>query len=303
LLDTTYIERYKAYLTDVRHASANTVASYIRDISKFAEYLQADGKSSIENATQKQIRSYIKYLQAENKSTATITRSIASLRAFFNHLADTGIITTSPAKDITIALATKKPPQFLTDQEIKQLLAQPDTKNIKGCRDKAMFEILYATGIRVSELINLEVADINLATGLVTCRNGKERIVPLHKAAVKTIEHYLLTARQKMAATDENALFINANGERLTRQGFWKILKKYTEKAQISGDVTPQMLRNSFAVHLLENGANIQTLKEMLGHTGISSTKVYAQAIEHELKDAYDKTHPRAKSGSIGQKS
>jgi integrase/recombinase XerD len=149
----------------------------------------------------------------------------------------------------------------------------------------------------VSELVNLDIADINLTTGLIACRNGKERLVPIHESAVKAINHYLSFSRSKMASSSEHALFVNTNGKRLTRQGFWKILKSYTEKAQISGDINPQMLRNSFAAHLLENGANIQTLKEILGHAGISSTKVYAQVVKHELKDVYDKAHPRAKTG------
>jgi len=174
------------------------------------------------------------------------------------------------------------------------LLEQPDENDLKGCRDKAMLETLYATGIRVSEIIALDESDVNLVTGLITCRNGKERIIPLHSAAVNAIARYLSIVRPVMATSGECALFVNTYGERMTRQGFWKVLKSYAAKAEINDDLAPQMLRNSFAAHLLENGADLRSLQEMLGHADISSTYMYARVVKQNLKDVYSKAHPRA---------
>jgi len=205
-----------------------------------------------------------------------------------------GFFRSNPAEGLSAASAEKKPPRILTGDEIGYLLEQPDIRDPKGCRDKAMLETLYATGIRVSELIALDESDVNLTTGLITCRNGKERIIPIYPAAVKAISTYLLDARHKMALPGESALFVNTGGGRMSRQGFWKILKSYTEKAGIKEDITPQMLRHSFAAHLLENGADLRSLQELLGHADISSTQVYARAVKKQLKDVYHKAHPRA---------
>ena len=295
VFDSNLIDDYKIYLTDVRKASTNTVTSYIRDVKRFADYLSGNDKDDFDKITGDDIRYYLLSLEKSKKSPATMSRCIASLKAFFNHMIILGHIKSNPVSDISVSTVHKKPPRILTDKEIRILLDQPNVKDPKGCRDKAMLEVLYATGIRVSELINLDMTDINLTTGLVSCRNGKDRIVPMHESAVKAVTQYLTFARPKLILNGEIALFVNTNGERMTRQGFWKILKSYSEQAKIDGDITPQMLRNSFAAHLLENGANIKTLQEILGHAGISSTQVYARVVKHKLKDVYSKAHPMAK--------
>jgi len=294
LFDTKYIDIYREYLTDTRQAPFNTVSSYIRDITKFANFLRDGGKDGFADVTEYEIRLFLSLLEENGRSPATVSRSIASLKAFFGHMADEGIFAGNPVVGITVCALPKKPPRILTEEEIRRLLDQPDDKEAKGCRDKAMLETLYATGIRVSELIALDIPDVNLSTGLVTCRNGKERVIPIYAAAVKSIENYLGFARPLFADRDECALFVNTGGERMSRQGFWKNLKSYADKAQLEGNITPQILRNSFAAHLLKNGADLRSLQEMLGHADISSTQKYARVIKQPLKDVYNNSHPRA---------
>ena len=295
MFDTTYIDNFKRYLTDVRRAPANTVTSYISDITLFAKFLWDGGEGDFNGVTNDNVRSYVSQLQDNGRSPATVTRCIASLKAFFSRIIDEGFPGPNPAAGLSAMIAEKKPPRILSSAEIGRLLEQPDAGDIKGCRDKAMLETLYATGIRVSELIALDISDINLTTGMMLCRGGKERTIPVYAAAVKAIQRYLAEARPGIASAKETALFVNTSGERMSRQGFWKILKSYTEKAQISGDMTPQMLRHSFAAHLLENGADLRSLQKMLGHADISSTQVYARVVSQQLKDVYDKTHPRSR--------
>jgi len=266
----------------------------MRDISQFAGFIETCGKADFSGITDRDVRLFVSSLEKNGRSPATVSRCIASLRAFFSRMMADGYIDKNPAVEISVTNAVKKPPQVLTGREIEHLLEQPDDSDHKGSRDKAMLETLYATGIRVSELIALDETDVNLVTGLITCRNGKERNIPLYTAAVRAINHYLTFGRPKMAAKEERALFVNTVGGRMSRQGFWKILKSYSEKAQIKSDITPQTLRNSFAAHLLENGADIRSLQEMLGHADISSTQVYARAVKKKLKDVYNKSHPRA---------
>ena len=294
MFDTSYIDNYRSYLTDVRCAPVNTVTSYVRDISQFAGFMETCGKADFSGVTDHDVRVFVSSLEKSGRSPATISRCIASLRAFFSRMIADGYIDKNPASNISVTNAVKKPPQVLTGKEIEFLLEQPDDSDHKGSRDKAMLETLYATGIRVSELIALDESDVNLVTGLITCRNGKERIIPIYAAAVRAINHYLTFVRPKMASNGERALFVNTVGGRMSRQGFWKILKSYSEKAQIKTDITPQTLRNSFAAHLLENGADIRSLQEMLGHADLSSTQVYARAVKKKLKDVYNKSHPRA---------
>jgi len=207
---------------------------------------------------------------------------------------DDGFDGPNPIVFITTRRPPRKTPYILSSAEIELLLEQPDINDLKGCRDKAMLETLYATGMRVSELIALDVADVNLVTGLITCRSGRERTIPVYEAAVRAISHYLSYARSSMALVGEVSLFVNTGGGRMSRQGFWKIMKSYLEKAQINEDITPQMLRHSFAAHLLENGADLRSIQQMLGHADISSTQVYARVVNQQLKDVYQKAHPRA---------
>jgi len=294
LFDTNYIDNYKEYLTNERRAPANTVSSYIRDITQFAKHQFSDENGDFGHVTTDDVKDYLSQLQDNGKSPATVSRCIASLKAFFRHMMSDGYEGPNPAADIPMVAAPKRTPHILTSREIDSLLNQPDANTIKGCRDKAMFELLYATGIRVSELISLDIEDVNLVTGLVICRNGKERVIPLYDAAVRAISSYLTNSRPSMAVTGEVSLFVNTGGGRMTRQGFWKIMKSYLDKAEISGDITPQMLRHSFAAHLLENGADVRSLQQMLGHSDISSTQAYARVIGQQLKDVYQKAHPRA---------
>ena len=294
MFDTTCIANYEHYLTNERHAPANTVTSYIRDVSKFAAYIDESGKTDVRTITEADIKEFLSQLEKSGLSRATLSRTIASLKAFFNHLSDEGLIPRNPAARIIAAAAEKKPPRVLMGGEIERLLEQPDIKDAKGCRDKAMLETMYATGIRVSELIALDIGDVSLETELITCRNGKERIIPVYAAAIKSLEQYLAFSRPKMVQQGENALFVNTGGGRMSRQGFWKIVKAYTEKAGIQEDITPQILRHSFAAHLLGNGADLRSLQEMLGHADLSSTQVYARIVKQQIKEVYNKTHPRA---------
>ena len=294
MFDTKYIDNYKEYLTHERHASANTVSSYIRDITQFANHQWNGENGDFEHVTDDDIRYYITLLQDNGRSSSTVSRCIASLRAFFRHMTEDGFNGPNPVAGISSISAPKKAPQILSNEEIETLLNQPDSDDIKGCRDRAMFETLYATGIRVSELIALDVDDVNLVTGLISCRNGKTRTIPIYPAAVRAISHYLSFARPSMAVADEISLFVNTGGGRMSRQGFWKIMKSYLEKAKISEDITPQMLRHSFAAHLLKNGADLRSLQQMLGHADIASTQAYAKIIDQQLREVYQKAHPRA---------
>jgi len=294
LFDTTYINNYRDYLTNERRAPVNTVSSYTRDITQFATYQWNGENGDFENVTKDDVKKYLSKLQNSGRSPATVSRCIASLKAFFRRMMDDGFKGPNPADNIPVVHSPKKTPYILSSAEIDSLLDQPDGDSLKGCRDKAMFETLYATGIRVSELISLNLDDINLVTGLIVCKNGKERTIPIYDAAVKAISQYLSFSRPSMAVTGEVSLFVNTGGGRMSRQGFWKVLKSYLEKAQINEDITPQMLRHSFAAHLLENGADVRSLQQMLGHSDISSTQVYAKVIGQQLKDVYQKAHPRA---------
>ena len=294
MFDAAYIDDYKEYLTNEKSVSQNTVSSYVRDITQFSEHLQNGDIDDFGRVTKEYIQFYISLLLDNGRSPATVSRFVASIKSFFRHMMDDGFEGPNPTAEIENIEIKKKMPSVLTGEEIERLLNAPSTGDIKGCRDKAMLETLYATGLRVSELIALDVSDVNLVTGMLTCSNGKERTIPLYAAAVRAISHYLTFSRPNIAITGEQSLFVNTGGGRISRQGFWKILKSYLEKASISEDVTPQMLRHSFAVHLLENGADLRSIQMMLGHADISSTQVYARVVNQQLKDVYEKAHPRA---------
>jgi len=294
LFDIKYIDRFRNYLTNERNAPTNTVSSYIRDITQFARHLWKGENGDFESVTSDEVKRYFSDLQNTGRSPATISRSISSIKAFYKHMSDDGFKGENPVIGVPIAPIQKKQPYILTNAEIESLLDQPDESTLKGCRDKAMFETLYATGLRVSEIISLDLNDVNLVTGLIVCRNGKARTIPIYNEAIRAISRYLTNSRPSMAVTGEVSLFVNTGGGRMTRQGFWKILKSYLDKAQISEEVTPQTLRHSFAAHLLENGADVRSLQKMLGHSDISSTQAYAKVIGQQLKDVYRKAHPRA---------
>ncbi|MCI8842401.1 MAG: site-specific tyrosine recombinase XerD [Oscillibacter sp.] len=287
--------RYEEYLVREKHASQNTVSSYLRDISQFADYLQARGPELLE-VTAETVQSYMDWMLSRGKSAASVTRFLASVKSFYNFQIFSGKVKANPAKGVAAAKAERKYPKILTSKEVDLFLEQPQCVDAKGFRDHAMLELLYATGIRVSELITLDLEDLNLAAGFIHCSSkGKERIIPLYRTAVKALQDYAWKIRPQLISDEEEAaLFVNMNGERMSRQGFWKIIKYYQEKAGIEKEITPHTLRHSFAVHLLENGADLRSIQEMLGHADISSTQIYTHVVKGNLKDVYQKAHPRA---------
>ena len=290
-----YLTEYERYLAERKKASPNTLSSYLRDIRQYLAWLSEEGLTP-EQAAQSDVERYIKVLTSKGKSAATVTRSLASLKSFYTYLLGTGRVLVNPAKGPAPAKVERKLPHILTAKEVELFLEQPDASDAKGCRDRAMLELLYATGIRVSELIGLNLDNVNLSASFIRCSSrGKERIIPLYPAAVRALQDYLEHVRpQVIEHVDERALFVNMNGERMSRQGFWKIIKHYQEKAGIEKDITPHTLRHSFAAHPLENGADLHSIQEMLGHADISSTQIYAQLVNQKLKDVYQKAHPRA---------
>ena len=291
-----FVRAYENYLTKVKHAAANTVASYMRDIRQFADWLHIHEDLEVVEATQVNISDYLAHLEQEGRSGATVSRNLASLKNFYSYVVSSGFLEKTPVLDIHVERGEKKLPQILTGREIELLLAQPVCVDAKGYRDKAMLEVMYATGIRVTELIDLDIDDVNLELGVIKCSGvRKSRAIPLYPAALKALTTYLKDIRASMLATpDENALFVNVNGVRMSRQGFWKILKHYQETARIDKEITPHTLRHSFAVHLLENGADLGSLQELMGHSDISSTQLYTHMVNQKLKSVYEKCHPKA---------
>ena len=291
------IHAYENYLAKVKQASNNTVSSYMRDIRQFSEWLQHSEGTEILNADQLNIRRYLDFLQDQGKSGATASRTLASLKNFYAYVVSAGFLEASPVTaDIHVDRGEKKLPQILSGREVELLLAQPSGTDSKGLRDKAMLEVMYATGIRVTELIDLNVDDVNLELGIIKCCSSKKsRTIPLYPAALRALSVYIKEVRMLMVADSlEKALFVNVGGARMSRQGFWKILKFYQAKAGIEKDITPHTLRHSFAVHLLENGADLGSLQELMGHNDISSTQMYTHMINQKLKSVYEKCHPKA---------
>lgn len=288
------VDQFEHYLTTEKHSSANTVSSYLRDVNQFVEYLSHQGLE-LAAVERSDVQDYIQWLTGQGKSAATVTRALASLKCVFHWMMDQGYCESNPVLGVKAAKVERKLPQVLTSKEVELLLEQPQCVDMKGYRDHAMLELLYATGIRVSELIGLNVGDVFLSAGFIRCESReKARIIPMYPTALKALTDYLRDVRPKLAVEGEEALFVNMNGTRMSRQGFWKLIKYYGEKAGIQTEITPHTLRHSFAAHLLENGADIHAIQEMLGHADISSTQVYAKLVNQRLKDVYVKAHPRA---------
>ena len=290
------VRAYENYLTKVKQASTNTVSSYMRDVRQFAQWLDVFEGKEVIDATQLNISAYLTHLEQEGRSGATVSRNLASLKNFYSYVVSTGFLEQTPVCEIHVDRGEKKDPTILSGKELELLLAQPVTMDPKGCRDKAMLEVMYATGIRVTELINLDIDDINLDLGVIKCAGSrKTRAIPLYPAALRALSAYLDNVRTGMILDpNEKALFVNVSGARMSRQGFWKILKHYQASAHIEKEITPHTLRHSFAVHLLENGADIGSVQELMGHSDISSTQVYTQMINQKLKSVYAKCHPKA---------
>ena len=294
--DSVSLSRFQDYLKNERNSSDNTIASYMRDMRQLSEFLDAHDLPNLLDAGEKELNIYLDFLRRSAKSPATVTRHIATMKRFYQYFFAAGEVIQNPAASLVGEKTEKKLPQILTSKEVELLLEQPECTDAKGYRDRAMLELLYATGIRVTELISLNVSDVSLAVGVIRCRKkDKERVIPLYPKAVKALAEYMEFIRPQMIATpDEQSLFVNVNGERMTRQGFWKIVKTYQAKAHIEKDITPHTLRHSFAAHLLENGADLRSIQEMLGHSDLSSTQIYAHIVKKQLKDVYNKAHPRA---------
>ena len=276
------IKQFLDFLQNEKRVSLNTLQSYSRDIHQFENYL-SQNRINYVKVDNKKIHEYLKHLQDLNKKTSTISRSLASIRSFYQYL-------------IRVKKIKYDPTENIQSPKVEKLLSQPKDVDLKGTRDKAMLEVAYATGMRVTEIISLNVEDVNLEEGFITCKSAsKQRSIPLGSISIAALREYIRDARPIMIKDEnETALFVNVNGKRLTRQGFWKIVKFYKEQAHITKDITPHILRHSFATHLLQNGADLKAIQTMLGHSDISSTQVYTQFQDSGLKDMYRRTHPRA---------
>ena len=290
------IQAFIDYLHNVKHTSENTELSYHRDLNKVKAYLEEQGITDIKKVTSTTLNSYVLYMEKNKFSAATISRNIASLKAFYHYLYREGIVSEDAAEQLRAPKIEKKMPEILSMDEVVRLLEQPSGDTPKEIRDKAMLELLYATGIRVTELITLKTADVNLQMGFIICKDSnKERVIPFGNAAKIALIRYLEGTRAAMISDpDSEYLFANCSGQPMSRQGFWKLIKYYQEKAGIHKDITPHTLRHSFAAHLLENGADLRSIQEMLGHADISSTQVYSKILNQDLKNVYKKAHPRA---------
>ena len=283
------------FLENDKKLSENTLQSYKRDLKQFRRYLEDYG-IHYNRVKEEDIQNYIKEMQENGKKASSISRCIASIRSFYQFILKNRKIKVDPTANIQSPKIEKRTPNVLTSKEVELLLKQPDTVDLKGVRDKAMLEFAYATGMRVTEIISLNIDDVNLEEAYVICKNGKkQRIIPLGTMSLKALKEYIDEARDILIKNEnEKALFLNINGGRLTRQWIWKIIKFYKEQAHISKDITPHVLRHSFATHLLQNGADLKAIQTMLGHSDISSTQVYMQFQDEGLKEIYKKAHPRA---------
>ena len=287
---------FDQFLSQEKKLAQNSLEAYRRDIRGFGLFLRSREIHNLEEVNSAIIVAFILSLKNENRSPSTINRKVAAIRSLFHFLIDKGFVSINPALNVKSPRVEKKPPEYLSIEEVENLLAQPDDSN-KGVRDKAILELLYATGMRVSEIIEMDVNDANTKMGFVACsgEHGKARIIPLGRPARAALETYVKAYRCTFVKDEEqNALYVNYAGDRLTRQGLWKIIKYYADKAGIDKKITPQILRHSFAVHMIQNGADIKSIQELLGHEDVTATQVYLIATKNRIKEVYDKSHPRA---------
>lgn len=291
-----YIDGYTDFMAQICHKSENTIESYRRDVTQYLTYLKELKITSLKATTKTTVLSYLLNLKKKGRASSTLSRALASLRSFYLYLLQNGDVDTDPTVSLITPHVEKKPPRILTNAEVDKLLEQPKLSDNKGIRDKAMLEVLYATGIRVSELIGLNITDINIKMGFIRCHNNKsERTVPMGSKAVSALSAYVENVRSNMIKDEfEPALFVNCSGGRMSRQGFWKVIKQYQHSAGIEKEITPHSLRHSFAAHLVENGADLQSLKEMMGHADISSTQIYTCFVDEKIRSVYEHAHPRA---------
>ena len=289
------IEDFILYLHETRNTSKNTEVSYERDLKKLVRYLHEQNLTDFSEVTCSDLQSYLNKMKNENLAASTVSRNMASIRAMYHYLVKTGIVAEDPTETLHTPKIEKKLPEILSVEEVDRLLRQPDIRTPKGIRDNAMMELLYATGMRVSELIHLKTTDINLQMGYVVCHdNDRERIIPIGNVSRNAILQYMEHSRGFFTKdTKEDALFTNCSGKSMSRQGFWKVLKGYAADAGIHRDITPHTLRHSFAAHMLQNGADVKSVQEMLGHADISSTQIYLGLNVSKMRDVYMKAHPR----------
>ncbi len=285
------IEEYLEHIQTKNRASQNTIQSYRRDLTHFSAAMAAQGVTGPEKVTRTDMAAYLGQMEQEGKAASTVSRAIASLNGFYQYLLVRGVVTEDPVLGVPRPEVSRKIPEILTTQQVDRLLEQPSRQTLKGIRDRAMLECLYATGLRVTELLELRMEQVNLVGGYLLCQSeARSRVIPLGTKAVEALRDYL----QVRKAADTTVLFLNRSGQPMTRQGFWKLLKSYAESSGIEQNITPFILRHSFAVHLLENGADLASVQEMLGHSAISTTQIYARASQNRLKDVYQRAHPRA---------
>lgn len=289
------IQAFLSYLHNIKKVSANTEESYRRDLERLLGFLAEHSVTEVDCITATDLNAFILSLEKEGFSAATVSRMTAAIKSFYHFLLREHLVEEDAAEGLKAPRVEKKMPEILSVEEVDRLLAQPDAETTKGLRDKAMLELLYATGLRVSEMISLQLADVNLKMGFVVCRDGnRERAIPFGNQARKALMNYLERARDTMIHCEEDTtLFVNCAGSPMSRQGFWKLVKGYAAKADISAEITPHTLRHSFAAHLVENGADLRSVQEMLGHSDISSTQIYADRNRNRLREVYRKTHPR----------
>ena len=291
------MREFEVYLTEEKKMSANTVEAYKRDVKEFARFAEERGLTRAEEAGNAEVVAWLMRMKQEGKAKATVNRKLASIRTWFQYLMAEGVISRNPAAEIKSPKIERKEIAYLSMEEVEKLMSMPD-ESPKGVRDRAILELMYATGIRASELISLEIDDVNVRMGFITCsgENMKARIIPIGRIGRQAMEEYLYGMREEIlkAHPEERTLFVNYIGHPITRQGLWKILKEYGEKAELSQSLTPQVLRNSFAVHMLQNGADLKSLQELLGHEDITATQIYLSVTRNRIKDVYDRTHPRA---------
>lgn len=290
------LQDFLAYMKEIKNASFNTIISYRQDLQKLVQYLEKQNINDVQKINETSLNSYILNMEKDGRSPATVSRNIASIKAFILFLIKKGIIHDDPTERMKAPKVERKAIITLTTEEINRLIDQPNTHSAKGIRDKAMLELLYATGIRVTELISLSINEINIKSKYISISSIKnERMIPFGQMAKKALEAYIGNVRVNLLENQEsNLAFTNLNGEKMSRQGFWKIIKAYGKEAEIEKEITPQILRHSFAVHMLENGADIHSIQELLGHSDAATTQVYMQARTKKIRDVYMEAHPRA---------
>lgn len=295
-----YVNEFINYLITEKRMSQNSQDAYRRDVQEFSKIIQEKYNLSLDEAGKTEVVAYLLQLKNTGKTSATVNRKAASLRAFYNFMIERNYISENPAVNIKSPKIERKSIEYLTLKEVDTLLSIPDA-TVKGLRDKAILELLYATGIRVSEIVEMNIEDVNLRMGFVTCtgEHGKARIIPMGRPCRAAVEEYIFEVRPKFIknsgnGNSTNALFLNFFGNRMTRQGLWKLLKEYAKFAGIENRLTPQTLRNTFAVHMIQNGADLKSLQELLGHEDISATQIYLSVAKNRIKEVYDKAHPRA---------